>query len=58
MRQYRSRHLDIVVEREHANNTGRRLARRRQPRGKLGAGHRLDRRGELGDDVIEEVHLI
>ena len=55
--EHRPRHLDIVVEGEHADHTARRVRHRRQPDGELGARLGLDRAGELGHDLVEQVDL-
>jgi hypothetical protein len=56
--QQRTRHFDVIVKGEQADDAGWGVRRRRQALGKLGASHRLDGRGEPRDHLFEQVDLI
>ena len=56
--QHRPRHVDVVVEGEHAHHAGRRGRHVGEPDRKLGARLGLDRGGELGDHLVEQADLL
>jgi hypothetical protein len=55
--QYGARHVDIVIEGEHADDALRRVVHWGKPARELGAGLGLNRRDELEDDLVEQVDL-
>ena len=56
--QHRPRHVDVVVEGEHADHAGRRGRHVGEPDRELGARLRLDGGGELGDHLVEQADLL
>ena len=58
LRQYRPRHLDVVVEGEHGHHVDRGVGDRRQPVRKLGARLGLDGVHEARHDVVEQADLV
>ena len=56
--EHRPRHLDVVVEGEHAHDAGRRGRHVGEPDRQLGARLGLDRGCELGDHLVEQVDLL
>ena len=53
----RTGHLDVVVSRQSADHAQGRMDGVRQPDGQPGAGLRLDRDRQLGDDFVEQIDL-